>query len=127
MSFSNVSAGFPDLLKKNKYPMSGCNNIVTAVAVIENRFVAKGTVTDVKRTSEGIQKFTLHIKKIEQYDKYPNLGSDYVGKDSEILSEIGIPTSFQPGVEVSVVLSVSGDEWGQYLFLVEVIDNETKK
>lgn len=126
-SLHTISISASEISKENKYLMSASNNITAAVAVIENRFIATGTVTDVKRGSEGIQKFTLHIKIIEQYDKYPNLGSDYVGKEAEILSEIGIPASFQPGAEVSVVLSVSGDEWGQYLFLVEVIDNETKK
>ena len=101
-------------------------DIVLTVAVIENRFIAKGTITDIQRASNGMQKFTLQIKKVEQVDDYPNFGSNYLGKKVEIFSEIGIPSSFQIGAEVSVVLRVSGDEWGQYLFLVEVIDNGTK-
>lgn len=100
--------------------------IVLAVAIIENRFIAGGIITDIKRASKGMQKFTMQIKKIEQYGDYPNFGSNYLGKEVEIFSEIGIPSSFQVGAEVSVMLRVSGDEWGQYLFLVEVIENGTK-
>ena len=47
-------------------------------------------------------------------------------KTVEIFSEIGIPSSFQVRMEISVVLRVSGDEWGQTLFLVEVIEGGTK-
>lgn len=101
-------------------------NIVLAVAIIENRFIARGIITDIKRASKGIQKFAMQIKKIEQYQDYPNFGSNYLGKKVEIFSEIGIPSSFQVGTEISVILRVSGDEWGQYLFLVEVIENGTK-
>lgn len=42
------------------------------------------------------------------------------------MSEIGIPASFQAGMEVSVILRVSGDGWGQTLFFVEVIESGTK-
>ena len=101
-------------------------NIVLAVAIIENRFIAHGKITDIKRASKGMQKFTMQIKKIEQYEDYPSFGSNYLGKEVEIFSEIGIPSSFQVGTEVSVMLRVSGDEWGQYLFLVKVIENGTK-
>src|SRR3972149_11682150 len=45
----------------------------------------------------------------------------------EIYSEIGIPSSFQTGIEVSVVLRVAGDERGTSLFLVEVLKNDSKK
>ena len=100
--------------------------IVLAVAIIENRFIAHGKITDIKRASKGMQKFTMQIKKIEQYEDYPSFGSNYLGKEVEIFSEIGIPSSFQVGTEVSVMLRVSGDEWCQYLFLVKVIENGTK-
>ena len=101
-------------------------NIVLAVAIIENRFIAWGIITDIKPASKGIQKFTMQIKKIEPYEDYPNFGSNYLGKEVDIFSEIAIPSSFQVGTEVSVMLRVSGDEWGQYLFMVEVIENGTK-
>lgn len=102
-------------------------SIKLAVAVIENRFIAKGTITDIKRASKGIQKFTMQIKKTEQFENYPNFGKNYLGKTVEIFSEIGIPSAFQVGVEVSLLLRVSGDERGQYLFLVEVIENGSSK
>lgn len=102
-------------------------SIKLAVAVIENRFIAKGTIIDIKRASKGIQGFTMQIKKTEQFENYPNFGKNYLGKTVEIFSEIGIPSSFQAGVEVSLLLRVSGDERGQHLFLVEVIKNGSKK
>lgn len=102
-------------------------SIKLAVAVIENRFIAKGAITDIKHAAKGIQKFNMQIKKTEQFENYPNFGKNYLGKMVEIFSEIGIPSSFQIGVEVSVLLRVSGDERGQYLFLVEVIENGSKK
>ncbi len=92
-------------------------------AVIENRFIARGKITDIKPESKGIQKFTLQIEKIEQYKDYPNFGRSYLEKCVEVSSDTGIPTSFQVGAEVSIVLRVSGDEHGQVLFLVEVIEN----
>lgn len=49
-----------------------------------------------------------------------------MGKEVEIFSEIGFPPTFQVGGEVFVVLRVSGDEWGQTLFLVGVIENGPK-
>lgn len=102
-------------------------SIKLAVAVIENRFIAKGTITDIKRTSKSMQKFNMQIKKIEQFENYPNFGKNYLDKMVEIFSEIGIPSSFQVGREVSVLVRVTGDERGQYLFLVEVIENGSKK
>lgn len=90
------------------------------VAVIENRFIAKGIITDVKRSSKGIHKFSLRIKTIEPFKDYPRFGGNYVDKTVEIFSEIGIPSSFQVGIDVSLLLRVSGDERGQTLFLVEV-------
>lgn len=119
----NVS---PDLRDKNAYLTAENHSIVFAVVINENRFIARGTITNVQRAPKGIQKFTLHIKKTERYKEYANFGGTYVGKEAEILSEVGIPPSFQSGADVSVLLRVSGDEWGQYLFLVEAIDNETK-
>ncbi len=114
------------MMQDRTYLTSEGEKIVLAVAVIENRFIARGIITDIKRASKGIQKFAMQIKKIEQCGDYPNFGSNYLGKEVEILSEIGIPVSFRVGAEVSVALRVSGDEWGQYLFLVEVIENGTK-
>lgn len=118
------SAGM--MMQGRKDLTSEGENIVLAVAIIENRFIARGIITDIKRASKGMQKFTMQIKKIEQYEDYPNFGSNYLGKEVGIFSEIGIPSSFQVGTEVSVALRVSGDEWGQYLFLVKVIENGTK-
>ncbi len=94
------------------------------VGIIENRFAATGVIIDIKRTAEGPQRFLMHIKEIEPVGDYANYGEEYLDKSVEILSEIGIPPSFRPGAEVSLVLRVSGDEWGQYLFLVEVINND---
>lgn len=96
------------------------------VAVIENRFIAKGIITDIKRGSKSIQKFSLQIGTTAQFEDYPNFGGSYVNKTVEIFSEIGIPSSFQVGMEISVVLRVSGGEWGQTLFLVEVLEDGTK-
>lgn len=94
-----------------------------AVAVIENRFIAKGRILHIKPVLKGIQRFTLQIEKVEQHKDYPNFGSNYLGKHVDVFSEIGIPSSFQVGTEVSMVLRISGDEHGQALFLVEVIEN----
>ena len=65
-------------------------------------------------------------KKITPFKDYPNFGQKYLRKEVEIFSEIGIPSPFEIGVEAFVVLRVSGDEWGQTLFLVEVIENGPK-
>ena len=68
----------------------------------------------------------MRIKDIESVDDYANYGEEYLDKSVEILSEIGIPCSFRQGLGISLVLRVSGDERGQYLFLVKVInDNKT--
>lgn len=72
------------------------------------------------------KKFSLQIKKIEPCKDYPNFGNNYAGKIVEIFSEIGIPSSFQIGMEVRVILRVSGDECGQTLFFVEVIESGAK-
>ncbi|HHT9106838.1 MAG TPA: hypothetical protein ACFYD7_13355 [Candidatus Wujingus californicus] len=102
------------------------NKVTPVVVILENRFIAKGTITDIKHAPKGIQKFTMHIKKVEKFRDYPFSGGNYLDKTVEIFSEIGIPSSFQIGIEVSALLRVSVDEWGQYLFLVEVIENEEK-
>lgn len=102
-------------------------NTQLAVAVIENRFIAHGTIADIKRASKGIQKFTLQIIKILPFKDYPSFGGKYLNKTVEIYSEIGIPSSFQTGIEVSVLLRVAGDERGTSLFLVEVLKNDSKK
>ena len=102
-------------------------NTQLAVAVIENRFIAHGTIADIKRASKGIQKFTLQITKIDPFKDYPSFGSKYLNKTVEIYSEIGIPSSFQTGIEVSVLLQVARDERGTSLFFVEVLNNDSKK
>ncbi|KAA0244085.1 MAG: hypothetical protein EDM70_08075 [Candidatus Brocadia sp. AMX2] len=101
-------------------------NSKLVVAVIENRFIVKGVITDIQHASKDIQKFSLQIKKIEPCKDYPNFGNNYAGKIVEIFSEIGIPSSFQIGMEVRVILRVSGDECGQTLFFVEVIESGAK-
>lgn len=106
--------------------ISGNKDITLAVVAIDNRFIAHGIITDIKRAQKGIQKFRMQIRKIEPFKDYPNFGAKYVGKEVEIFSEIGIPSFFQTGVEASVVLRLSGDEWGQTLFLVEAIENGPK-
>ncbi len=95
-------------------------NLKLTVAVIENRFIAKGVIIDVKRNSKGIQKFCLRVKAVSPFMDYPNFGGSYVDKTVEVFSEIGIPFFFQVGIDVVVSLRVSGDERGQTLFLVEV-------
>lgn len=115
-----------------KYPnnMSGKNMLSDGLfcklagVVIENKFVATGIVKDIVCEQKGIHKIIMKIDKVEQFDDYVNFGNDYVGKSVEIFSEIGIPPSIKIGVKISLVLRVSGDEWGQYLFLVGVFDKE---
>ena len=100
-------------------------NVTEQVAVIiENRFVATGVIVDIKHTAEKLQRFVMLIKDIESIGDYANHGEAYLDKSVEILSEIGIPCSFKPVLEISLVLRVSGDERGQYLFLVKVINDD---
>lgn len=73
--------------------------------------------------------FRFNRRRLNQqrpFKDYPNFAPKYVRKEVKIFSEIGIPSPFQEGVEVSMVLRVSGDDWGQYIFFVEVIENGTK-
>lgn len=124
----SITAKFINITTDNGQRTNSMNSCIKlAVEVIENRFIAKGIITDIKRDSKGIQKFSLQIKIIGPFKDYPNFGGNYIDKTVEIFSEIGIPSSFQVGMEISVVLRVSGDEWGQTLFLVEVIEDGTKK
>lgn len=109
---------------KNMHEISNLKRSELVVGIIENRFVATGVIIDIKHTVEGPQRFVMHIKEIEPIGDYANFGEEYLDKSVEVLSEIGIPTSFQPGAGVSLVLCVSGDEWGQYLFLVKVINDD---
>jgi hypothetical protein len=104
--------------------VSTIGEIESVVGIIENRFAATGVIEDVKRTAERPEKFVMHISSIESVGDFANHGEEYSGKSVEILSEIGIPSSFSPGVEASLILRVSGDEHGQYLFLVEVINDD---
>lgn len=93
-------------------------------AIIENRFIATGEIVDINQTEAKLQRFVMVIKDIESVEDYANYGEVYLDKSVEILSEIGIPCSFRPGLEVSLVLRVSGDEHGQFLFLVKVINDD---
>lgn len=109
---------------KTEKQVSTVKNTELVVGIIENRFVATGVIVDVKRTEKKPQRFVMLIKNIESIEDYASHGDEYLDKSVEILSEIGIPSSFRPGLEVSLVLRVSGDERGQYLFLVEVINDD---
>ncbi len=108
----------------NTHEVSTIKKIELVTGIIENRFVAKGVIVDIKHTAEKLQRFVMLIKDIESIGDYANHGEAYLDKSVEILSEIGIPCSFRPGLEVSLVLRVSGDERGQYLFLVKVINDD---
>ncbi len=94
------------------------------IVIIENKFVATGIINDIVRVEKGMKKIIMKIEKVEQFGDFPNLGTDYIGKSVEIFSEIGIPPSIKIGAKVSLVLRVSGDEWGQSLFLMEVFSYE---
>lgn len=109
---------------KNVYEVSTRKEAESVSVIIENRFVATGVVVDIKQTAEKPQRFVMLIKDIEPIEDYANFGEGYLDKSVEILSEIGMPCSFKPGLEVSLVLRVSGDEWGQHLFLVKVINDD---
>ena len=104
--------------------VSTIGKVKSAVGIIQNRFVTTGVIVDVKRTAEKPEKFVMHISSIESVRGFANHGKEYSGKSVEILSEIGIPPSFRSGVEISLILRVSGDEHGQYLFLVEIINGD---
>ena len=104
--------------------ISTIGEVKSAVGIIQNRFVATGVIVDVKRTAEKPEKFVMHISSIEPVGGFANHGEAYLDKSVEILSEIGIPSSFRSGLEISLVLRVTGDEHGQYLFLVEVINDD---
>ncbi len=109
---------------KNTYEVSIIKEIESVSVIIENRFVATGVIVDIKQTAEKPQRFVMLIKDIKSIEDYANFGKEYLDKSVEILSEIGIPSSFRPGLETSLVLRVSGDERGQYLFLVKVINDD---
>ncbi len=94
-----------------------------AVAALENRFVAEGVILDSKRLSTGMHVFRMKIEKVEALQGFANLGAGYQGTEKEFFSEIGAPPALAAGKRVSVILRVSGDEWHQQLFLVEVRDN----
>ena len=109
---------------KNTYEASIMKEIELVTAIIENRFVATGVIVDIKQTAEKPQRFVMLIKDIKSIEDYANFGKEYLDKSVEILSEIGIPCSFRSGLDVSLVLRVSGDERGQYLFLVKVLNDD---
>jgi hypothetical protein len=98
-----------------------------AVVALENRFIATGVIISIQPPAKGIHKFMVRIERTERLEGYANFGADYQGKEVEVLSEIGMPSSLKVGATVSVVLRVFGDEWRQSLFLVEVIQNESRK
>ena len=104
--------------------VSTIDEVEFAVGIIANRFIATGVIVDVKRTEAKPEKFVMHINSVESIGDFANHGEEYSGKSVEILSEIGLPSSFITGVEVTLILRVSGDEHGQYLFLVEVINDD---
>ena len=114
--YSNNITGVSDV--------STIDEVELVVGIIGNRFAATGVIVDVKRTAEKPEKFVMHISSIESVRGFANHGKEYSGKSVEILSEIGIPPSFRSGVEISLILRVSGDEHGQYLFLVEIINGD---
>lgn len=97
-----------------------------AVAALDNRFVATGVILDSKRTSTGMHVFKMKIEKVGQVQGFADLGAEYQGLEKEFFSEIGAPPALTVGKRVSVILRVSGDEWRQILFLVEVIDNGSR-
>ncbi len=109
---------------KNTCEVSTIKEAESVSVIIENRFVATGVIVDIKHTAEKPQRVVMLIKDIKSIEDYANFGKEFLDKSVEILSEIGIPCSFKPGLEVSLVLRVSGDEWGQYLFLVKVINDD---
>ena len=109
---------------KNTREVSTIKETESVSVIIENRFVATGVIVDIKQTAEKPQRFVMLIKDIEPIEDYANFGEGYLGKSVEILSEIGIPCSFRSGLDVSLVLRVSGDERGQYLFLVKVLNDD---
>ncbi len=109
---------------KNSHEVSNVKKSELVTGIIENRFVATGVIVDIKQAAEKLQRFVVLIKDIEPIEDYANFGEGYLDKSVEILSEIGIPCSFRPGLNVSLVLRVSGDEWGQHLFLVKVINDD---
>ena len=114
--YSNNITGVSDV--------STIDEVELVVGIIGNRFAATGVIVDVKRTAEKPEKFVMHISSIEPVGGFANHGEAYLDKSVEILSEIGIPPSFRSGVEISLILRVSGDEHGQYLFLVEIINGD---
>jgi len=81
-------------------------------------------MNDIVRVEKGIQKIIMKIETANRFGDFPNLGTDCIGKSVEIFSEIGIPPSIKIGAKVSLVLRVSGDEWGQSLFLMAGFSNE---
>ena len=114
--YSNNITGVSDV--------STIDEVELVVGIIGNRFAATGVIVDVKRTAEKPEKFVMHISSIESVGGFANHGEAYLDKSVEILSEIGIPSSFRSGLEISLILRVSGDEHAQYLFLVEVINDD---
>ncbi len=108
----------------NSHEIPDVNRTELVVGIMANRFVATGVIVDIKRTEERIQRFVMHIKEIESIENYASYGEEYLGNKIEILSEISIPSTFRPELEVSLILRVAGDERGQYLFLVKVINDD---
>jgi len=98
-----------------------------AVAALENRLIANGVVVSIGKPSGRMQSFLLKIEKVSSISGYANLGEGYHGKEVEVLSEIGIPSSIMAGKTISVILRVSGDEWRQTLFFMGVVDNGSQK
>jgi hypothetical protein len=89
--------------------------------------IATGLIVDSRRTAAGIQAYRMKIEKIGQVEGFPNMGAEYQGREKEFFSEIGAPAALQPGKRVTVMLRLAGDERHQALFLVEVIDDGSRR
>jgi len=103
------------------------SHVQLAVAALENRFTANGVVVSIGKPSGRMQSFLLKIEKVSSISGFANLGEGYQGKEVEVLSEIGIPSSITVNKTVSVILRVSGDEWKQTLFFMGVVNNGSQK
>ncbi len=99
-------------------PLASGEEAVARAPIIENRFIANGTVTRVERKEGRVSSFWMTIDETEPVAGYENFGSSYEGDEVKVKSVIELP--FKVGSNVSVVLRVAGDEYGQSLFLVLV-------
>lgn len=109
-----------DAARKESSPASP--PVQLAVQALENRFIATGLILEILPASDNrIQKFRLKIEKTARVEGFPDFGAAYSGREVEVLSAVPLPSSLKPGLSISVVLRLAGDEWHQSLFLVEVL------